>query len=179
MRLSFAFLVAFMLSSSANAEIEKIAIPVEQDMSFYLWPKLQALDGWHQDREHSFYYRANVLAPDGYTFKNAESVIYAGALYKPRIPNLNSLDALIDNDKREFELSAPGGAIREVAPISTADGERLRSFVFYPVSGGNWERVSYGEEGEYYLVFTVSSRSMSGLTAAIPAYEKLIVGYRK
>ena len=39
--------------------------------------------------------------------------------------------------------------------------------------------MSYGEEGEFYLVFTVSSRSQSGFNSAVVAYEKLIAGYRK
>ena len=140
---------------------------------------MASLDGWHQDREHSFFYSANALAPDGFTFKNAESVIYARALFKPRTPEIKSLETLIENDREDFEANVPGVSIQEVAPLSTADGQKLRSFTFFPTKDGNWERVSYGEEGEFYLVFTVSSRSQSGFNSAVVAYEKLIAGYKK
>ena len=179
MRCAYALLAVLFMSSAAFAEIEKIAIPSEKGVSFYWWPKVASLDGWRQDREHSFFYSANALAPDGFTFKNAESVIYARALFKPRTPEIKSLEALIENDRKDFETNVPGVSIQEVAPLSTADGQKLRSFTFFPTKGGNWERVSYGEEGEFYLVFTVSSRSQSGFNSAVIAYEKLIAGYRK
>lgn len=166
-------------SSTAQAEIEKIAIPAEKGFSFYWWPKLAPVDGWYQDREHSFFYSANALAPDGFTFKNAESVMYARAIYKPREPDVKSLDALIENDRKDFEANLPGVSIHEVAMLSTADGQKLRSFTFFPTTSGNWERVSYGEEGDFYLIFTISSRSLAGFNTAVAAYEKLIAGYQK
>lgn len=111
--------------------------------------------------------------------KNAETVMYAKAIYKPREPNIKSLDALIERDKKDFEANVPGISIREVALLSTADGGKLKSLTFFPKSGGNWERVSYGEEGDFYLIFTISSRSLSGFNSAVGAYEKLIASYKK
>ena len=171
--------VLFMASSVVHAEIEKTAIPAEKGFSFYWWPKLVPVNGWHQDREHSFLYGANAVAPDGFTFKNAESVMYAKAIYKPREPEVKSLDALIENDKKDFLENVPGVSIQEVETLSTSDGQKLRSFTFFPTSTGNWERVSYGEEGEFYLIFTVSSRSLAGFNSAAGAYEDLILGYKK
>jgi hypothetical protein len=179
MRIACALIAFFFMSSTVYAEIEKIAVPSEKGFSFYWWPKLAAVEGWHQDREHSILYSANALAPDGFTFKTAESVIYVSALYKPRSPEITSLDALIKNDKMDFEANVPGISVNEVAPLVTADGEKLRSFTFFPTKGGNWERVSYGEEGEFFLIFTVSSRSQSNFTSAVVAYEKFISAYKK
>ena len=77
MRIAYALIGLFLVASSAaQAEIEKIAIPGEKGFSFYWWPKLTSVDGRHQDRAHSFFYGSNALAPDGFTFKNAESVNY-------------------------------------------------------------------------------------------------------
>lgn len=180
MRLTYAIISFFlMISSAAYAEIEKIAIPAEKGFSFYWWPKLVPVDGWHQDREHSFIYSANAFAPDGYTFKNAESVIYAKAIYKPRQPETKSLEALIENDKKDFEANVPGVLIKEVTPPLTANGKKLRSFTFFPSNTGNWERVSYGEEGDFYLIFTISSRSLAGFNSSVGAYEKFISRYKK
>jgi hypothetical protein len=102
------------LSASANSEIEKVAVPCEQKLCFYWWPKLVAVKGWHHDREHSYLYTANAQAPDGYTFANAESVIYAKALYKPRIPKTTSLEMLIKDDKEQFLSRDPNIMVSEV-----------------------------------------------------------------
>lgn len=180
MRIAYSLIALFLVvSSTAQAEIEKIAISGEKGFSFYWWPKLAPVDGWHQDREHSFFYSANALAPDGFTFKNAETVMYARALFKPREPDIKSLEALIENDRKDFEANVPGVSIQEVAAHTSSDGKKFRSFTFFPTSEGNWERVSYGEEGEFYLIFTISSRSLSGFKGAVGVYEKLITGYNQ
>ena len=165
--------------STAVAEIEKFAIPSEGGISFYWWPKLPPLEGWQQDREQSFRFGVNALAPHGFTFADAETVMYAKAVYKPREPATKSLEMLIDKDKETFAARIPGITIEEVASLSTADGKKLRSITFFPRSKGNWERVSYGEEDEFYLIFTLSSRSLSGYKAAMDAYEQLIGCYKE
>lgn len=179
MRITYALLVICFMSSPVRADIEKIAIPSEKGLSVYWWPKLPPIEGWHQDQEHSFFYSVNALAPDGSTFKKAESVMYARALYKPRSSEIKSLEALIENDRKDFEENIPGVSIQEAAALSTADGQKLRSFTFFPTKEGNLERVSYGEEGEFYLIFTISSRSQSSFNSTVAAYEKLIAGYKK
>jgi len=179
MRIACALLATVFISSSAYAEIEKIAMPSEKGLSAYWWPKLAPMGGWHQDRGSSLLYGVNALAPDGFTFKNAECVMYARAPYKPRSPEIKSLEAFIESDQRDFEAKVPSVSIQEVAPLSTVDGQKFRSFTFFPTKGGNWERVSYGEEGDFYLIFTVSCRSQTGFDAAASAYEKLVVSYKK
>lgn len=180
MRIAYILTSLLLVTSSAtHAEIEKIAIPAEKGFSFYWWPKLTPVDGWHQDREHSFFYSANALAPDGFTFKNAESVMYARAVFKSREPDIKSLETLIENDRMDFEANVPGISIHEVAALYSSGGQTFRSFTFFPTRTGNWERVSYGEEGEFYLIFTISSRSLSGFNAAVGAYEKLIASYNQ
>jgi hypothetical protein len=180
MRIAYA-LIGLLLTASfpAHAEIEKIAIPGEIGLSFYWWPKLATVGGWHQNREHSFLYSANAIAPAGFTFKNAESVMYAKAIYKPREPKIKSLNALIENDRKDFEANVPNVSIHEVAALSTTDGQKVRSITFFPTSKGNWERMSYGEEREFYLIFTISSRSQAGFDTAVFAYEKLITCYQR
>jgi len=173
--------VLMLFSFPVFAEIEKRAVPCDatERICFYWWPKLPQAVGWHQDLDHSYMYSANALAPEGFTFANAETVIYAKALYKPRSPETKSLAQLVKDDKERFLKDVPGVKIAEAKTIKTADGQELQSFTFSPASEGNWERVSYGEEGEFYLIFTVSSRTKKGLESALPAYESMLRGYKE
>lgn len=177
-RLCLTVWLCLLFGSWVHAEIEKIAIPDEEGMLFYWWPKLAPVDGWHQDLQHSYHYNVNALAPEGFTFKNSGTVIYAKAIYKPRRPEITSLEQLIENDIKEFLSDFPDLKIQEAMPLTTADGRQLQSFTFFPVETGNWERVSYGEEGEYFLIFTLSSRTQAGYDSAISSYGKLIAHYQ-
>jgi hypothetical protein len=180
MRIAIVILLGFLTSVQfSHAEIEKFAIPGKKGLNLHWWPKLPVIPGWHQDREHSLRYSSNALVPDGYTFANAEAVMYARAIYKPREPGIKSLQMLIENDKQDFLANAPGITINETGSLVTADGKTLRSFTFFPKGQGNWERVSYGEEGEFYLIFSLSSRSLAGYEAAVTVYGKLIGLYKE
>jgi hypothetical protein len=180
MRLIALLLVALLLAAPAvYAEIEKIAIPGEKGMSFYWWPKLPDITGWHQDRNHSFHYSVNALAPDKATFANAETVMYAKAIFKPRDPEIKTIEMLIARDEKDFLKNVPNVKVQEIKSIATADGKQFKSFEFSPTGSGNWERVTYGEEGEFFLVFTVSSRSKAGYDLTESTYEKLIGQYKE
>lgn len=168
-----------LVSTTAFAEIEKIAIPGEKGMAFYWWPKLAPVSGWSQDKDFSFKYSINALAPTGASFANAETVMYAKAIYKPRVPNVKSLETLIENDKNDFITNVPGVTIHQAKTITTSDGKSAISLTFIPKDKGNWERVSYLEEGDFYLLFTVSSRTEPGFLATIKAYETIIAQYKE
>ena len=178
MRVLMSLIVVLIGSSGqAIAEIEKVALPCQQGFCFYWWPKLAAVEGWHHDREHSYRYSANAQAPDGYTFANAESVIYAKAFYKPRVPKTTSLEILIKEDQEQFLSRDPNITVSQVDSMVTGDGHVLKSFTFFPKEKGNWEQVSYGEEADFYLIFTVSSRTKEGFQKTLDAYEKFIKRY--
>lgn len=172
-------LLGLSVSVGANAEMEKNAVPCAQEMCFYWWPKLPPVKGWHHEREYSYSYGANAQAPDGYTFSNAESVIYAKALYKPRIPKITSLEMLIKGDKEQFVSRDPNIIISEIDPIKTGDGQILKSFTFVPKDKGNWEQVSYGEEGDFYLIFSISSRTREGFMKNQDTYKEFINRYKE
>jgi hypothetical protein len=180
MRIAWILLSACLAAFSAHAEIEKIAIPGNVGLDLFWWPKIAPAAGWHQDEKYSFHYSAKCFAPDGFTFEDAEAVIYAKAAFKPRLPKIGSLDEYIANDHTAVLESNPDVSIREEVPLSTASDRKLRSFTFFPRhEGGNWERVSYGEEGEFYLLFVISARSLAGYEAAVADYKRFIAGYRE
>ncbi|QSX30586.1 hypothetical protein JYB88_02685 [Shewanella cyperi] len=180
MRLSpLLFIALLFFAQGAQADIEKIAIPTKNGMSSYWWPKLPSVAGWHQDQDSSFRYSVNALTLDNVMFSNAETVMYAKASFKPRIPEIKSLEMLIENDKEDFLKNFPGVEIQETQSLTTADGKQFKSFTYFSKGAGNWERVTYGEEGEFFLIFTISSRSKAGYDANVRAYEKLIELYKE
>jgi hypothetical protein len=160
-------------------EIEKVGQPCETGICLAWWPKLEPINGWHHEPGPSLANGVNVQVPDGLTFSNAESVIYAKAAYKPRIPETTSLEILIKDDKEEFLKHDPSIAIAKVPPLKTMGGKALESYTFFPKVKGNWEQVSYGEEGDFYLIFTISSRSREGFLSALPVYEQYIARYKE
>lgn len=164
---------------SASAGLEKIAAVCNQKICFHWWPKLPTIEGWRHDRDYSLHYNFNALAPVGISFSIAETVMYSNAIYRPRVPDDRTLEQFIDGDTKKFRDTNPGLKIEETLPLKTGDAKVVRSFVLIPTASGQWERVSYLEEGDYYVVFVVSSRSESGLNAAMFAYEKLVANYRE
>lgn len=180
MKLSnYILLLLIVLPTPALSKIEKLADSCENKICFYWWPELPDIKGWHHEREYSFKYKCNAQAPDGYNFSNAESVIYAKALYKPRVPKTKSLKQLIKDDQKSFLSKDKTIKISKVASLITADGKKMPSYTFFPKKKGNWERVSYGEEGDFYLIFTLSSRSKAGFDKAFDTYREYIAKYRE
>src|SRR5262249_47682872 len=156
-------LVSALLAASAHAEIVKVANVdcTHKAICFYWWPKLPSLPGWHADADQNVKNGPNgvsMLVPDGTDFSHAGAVMFGEAVYRPRYewknPNSKSLDAFIADDMAATLESHKDFKIAEAEPVSTADGQKLRSFTF--VRSGECERVSYGVEGDYYLVFAIS-----------------------
>jgi hypothetical protein len=168
-----------LLAAPTCAEIEMLAAPTDRGPVYHWWPKLVVPAGWHHDRNYSFHYSLNAMAPEGVSFDDARTVMYAKVMYKPREPQIKSLDTFIERDQKSIRAKAAGLQIKESTPLSTADGKQLRSFTFFPTTEGNWEHVAYGEEGDFYLIFTISARSEEEYRAARPAFERLIGDYRE
>ena len=175
--LAFA-IVLVAASATASAEIEKVAVPADNGLKLYWWPKLPDVAGWHFDRDASHHYGFAAWAPDNFTFADAETVIYARAIYKPRDPETKSLDMLIERDKQHFLEKSPGTRVESAPSLPTADGRRFRSLAFSQSSSGTWDRAAYGEEGDFYLMFIISSRSQSGYQKAMPTFETFIARYK-
>lgn len=171
--------ILLLVSSTALPQIEKVGRVCGQGICLEWWPKLEPVKGWHHEDGASFANRANVQVPDGFTFSNAETVIYARALYKPRNPETTSLEVLIQDDRAEFLKEDSSIEVTKVSPLKTKDGKPLETYTFFPKSKGNWEEVSYGEEGDFYLIFTISSRSHAGFLASLPVYEQYIARYKE
>lgn len=172
---------------AAQAEIVKTAIPdcVNKKICFYWWPKVAPLPGWHADGRANYANGdgngINALVPDGSDFVNADVVMYAQAVLKQRYeaqnPKSKTLDAFIADDRAAIAQDHGDMQIGEAQPLTTGDGQKLRSLNYFRPS--EWERVSYGEEGGYYLLFVINAHSENGYRTGLAAYETLVRSYRK
>lgn len=174
-----AFCLSSFLAGPAFADVEKIAQLCGEQICFRWWPRVEPPDGWKQERGQSLHYNFNALAPAESDFATAEAVMYANAIYRPRVPNEKTLSAFIDSDIQNFKADNPGLVVAELPTLRTADGKTARLFLLKPTTQGQWERVAYFEEGEYYMVFVASSRTESGLLRVASAHESLITHYRE
>jgi hypothetical protein len=118
-------------SRPISAEIFKLAIPSDQGLQFYWWPRLQVPDGWVHDEGASRATGSNMLVPKGQSFAQAPAVMYGEALYKPRVPETRSLDQLISDDKRKFQAHVPGLLILPLPALKNGDGRSLRCFQLF------------------------------------------------
>ena len=168
-----------LITFPAFAEIEKIPTPCGDESCYIWWPKLPTIEGWHQDVSYSLYYGVNAQAPDGFTFRDADAAVYAKALYKPSMSDVDSLDDLMRQNKAQFSSSYPDIEITDMEALSTKDGQKLKSFAVFPKKSGGWKMISYGEEGDYYIVFTLNAHSKDDFTKALATYKKFINDYQE
>jgi hypothetical protein len=166
------------IATLASGEIEKFGNLCDAGICVYWWPKLPLVKGWHHDEAVSRKQGINALAPDGAGFQDAETVMYATAATRLN-SDARNLDEFIAADLGSFAENSSEAIVTEIEPLTTADGRKLRTFTFFPKKDGNWECVSFGEEGEYFLVFTVSSRTKQGYEQALPTFRALIGDYRE
>jgi hypothetical protein len=166
-------------SSAAHAEIEKVATPCKTGFCFHWWPKVTVPAGWAHSKDYSLHYNFNALAPDGESFKDAATVMYVNAVYRPRVADSKTLADFIKSDHRSFLDETPSLEISEAASLKSADGRVGQSWYLSPKLSGQWERVAYLEEAEYYIVFVISSRSEDDLKRNMQSFEALFSAYRE
>jgi hypothetical protein len=166
-------------TTPAPAEIAKLASICGKGICPHWWPKLAPPPGWSHDREHSFLYNLNAMAPEGQSFANADTVLYANAIYKPRVPDAATLAAFIEGDHTTFGEKSPGIVIKADETLRTKDGTPAKTWRMEPKANDQWERIAYFEEDEYYMVFVISSRTAAGLARSMPSFESLVTNYAK
>ncbi len=173
-----AFCVA-MTPAVALAEIVKTAGIGNDGIELYWWPRLPPVPGRRQDMGSSQHYMISALAPDGASFSDADAVMYGRAIYKPRMPEVKTLAAFIEQDKENVSAEHLEMRVEKLPDIVDADGRHLIVFAFKPGDAGNWEAVAYGEEGDFFLIFCVSSRTEKSYKANFGIYSTMVRNYRK
>lgn len=176
------YIVAIFLiftSIAAYAGLDKVAVPTGTGLKLMWWPKVTPPKGWHFDQGSSYYFSCNAMAPDGATFSKAETVMYAKADYKPRLPAPITLQAFVNNDMTSFKKETAKIVIVREPSLRFGKKQRCQLVFYHPAMGsqGNWEQVAYCEDGAYFLTFAVSSRTHAGLQAAMPAFRSMFSSY--
>ena len=172
-----ALFCAVLIATPGHAEMEKTATVCDKGICPHWWPKLAPPLGWVHDREHSYLYNINALAPEGKSFADAETVMYANAVYKPRVPDSRTLAEFVDGDHHSFKEKSPGLEIETDQVLRTKDGTLAKTWRMKPKSVGQWERIAYFEEDEYYMVFVISARTARGLVVSMQSFEALVASY--
>ena len=83
----------------------------------------------------------------------------------------------MEKDRRELASESPDTSITILEPVKTSDGKVLTVLQYVIPIRKQWEIVAYGEEGEFYLLFPLSSRDEAAYRAALPAYYDMLHAY--
>ena len=68
------------------------------------------------------------MAPVESDFATADAVMYANAIYRPRVPDEKTLSAFIENDIQSFNNEDQSLSVTELPPLKTADGKTVKLF---------------------------------------------------
>ncbi len=120
-----------------------------------------------------------MLLPRGRTFANAPAVMYARADFKPRVPDIHSLAEYLTHDKSDFAGESPTTVIADLPAVRAKDGKTLAMVSYVIPSRHQWELAAYGEEGEFYLLITLSASSEAGLNSAKTAFYEMLKSYKE
>lgn len=167
----------------ARAEILKLAQPGDKGLTFFVWPKLQPPNGWKSDIDASMRLGAYALEPSGRSFADAPAVIYGNVVYKPKMPEVTTLDQFIQSDQARFKSEFPNLGIAQEPQVKDGAGRFYRVFAYEPSGKGNWEVTAYGEDrdldgNDYWLVLVLSARSRQVYQSALPSFREVVRSYR-
>jgi hypothetical protein len=160
-------------ASPAHAKIEEKDMPCEEGLCHKWWPKLPEVKGWHQEDASEL--NISAMAPDGFNLKDCKTVLYGNAVHKKSVPANKTMADFIENDKKGFS----NASVTEESASNTKDGQEIKVYSFAPKDKeGKWERVGYGQEGDFYLIFANVAQTAKDLEKSKDAFKTLIESYK-
>ncbi len=172
----FVFLLAVGIHS-VRAEIIEKDVPCEMDKSgkcHHWWPKISAIEGWHEEDASEI--NLATLVQDGFKLENAPVILYANAVHKSNFPDTKSVDDFIAKDRGNSN-----SVTSDEGTMKTGDDQELRVISFFPSKQekeGKWEMVAYGNEGDFYLILAVATKSEADLKKAKDDYKTFVEAYK-
>jgi hypothetical protein len=104
--------------------------------------------------------------------------MYAKAVSAP--PQVKTLADFMADDLADFRRQYPDLRVQRGLATRDGDGHGLATVRLSPGPGGRaqWQTIAYGQEGGDYLVFSLSARDQAAHDAALPAFTRMVGGYR-
>jgi hypothetical protein len=168
------------LAPVVHAEIENVFVDASGGGRVERWwPKIAPPKGWHHDRDNSFNYNLNAVAPEGESFGSADVVLYAKAIRKAREEGVSTLEQFMARERERFLKKQRDYDIKPARGLTGRDQTAWKSATFTPRKDGNWERVFYSEDGDHWLIFVISARSKELYRKQMPTFERWVRQYRR
>lgn len=164
-------LFAALMPLTARAEVEKVEMKCEKGPCVKWFPKVTPPRAWHYDEDESAEQGVKVFAPDD---MHSDMRIYTYAIQKADKPALHTLDDVIAHEKENYKE----GRVMEGKPLSTLDGKKLRTFLYATKDEIRWDQASYGEEGQFYVVFAITTTGLYELNRYVNDYNSFVGSYR-
>lgn len=190
-RLVILLLLSVILAVPSAADIKRTVVTQckgeAAELCFYIWPKLPALPGWHQDQGLSLRYGAAFWLPDTDSKANPSPVVLvANAVaedgYETTHPELSPLDGFIADDHDRTKQDEPNATIREIARTKTADGKDLRTFVLTGLKGGHSQIIAFTEDGDrdgkFFCVLTLDTTAQEPVENQRTLFRQMVGQYR-
>ena len=173
-----AVLLGFAGRSHAAMEEVADACPGAKTVCIWHRPVVAAPPGWQRAENASTHYQANAFAPVGTDFTKAAAVMYAKAVAAP--PQAKTLADFMADDLADFRRQYPDLRVQGGLATRDGDGRGLATVRLSPAPGGKtqWETIAYGQESGDFLVFALSARDKAAHDAALPAFQRMVAGYR-
>ncbi len=168
------------LEGPAYGRVVKFVLPEGEksgELSFYWQPQLPNIEWWEYDNSASLAQKAVVFVPLGADFFSAEAVILARAVERREAccPTLGEFASF----QKERVITAGKNDIELVEKRTSTLGNNnvLRSYLFSSHKTGAVELRFYGEERNFYLVFSLKARTKKAYSRALPTYRRLLRRY--
>ena len=177
MRLIFLLLLT-LAPTVCSAETEGFGELCPSQICLWRRPIIDAPTGWERDEKFSRKNQNNSFFPTNPSF--GESLMYASSFYRPN-PNTQTLKEFIEEDRGKFIESANGtySKVVEKPDLKTGDDKPLKVLSFETTYNNRqqFDLVAYGEEGDMFLIFTLSSPSLETYNSSLPSFKAFVGGY--
>jgi hypothetical protein len=151
----FAFL-AFTVASTQSVECKILnrSDSYEKVTVSYWYPEITHPEGWVHSKKESAYSSTYTL------IKNSDESVTISAVARERsdTPGLYTLKMYVDAYVSHFAQPDVGSEVRESESIKTSNGSSMRSIYFRDRKTNNFSLEAFGEEGDYYVMFSIESR---------------------
>jgi hypothetical protein len=116
-----------------------------------------------------------VFYPDGSSWKNSVTVMYARVIYKDQAQS--TIDKVISYDVSDFLKLSKESTVSDSPGLETRDKSKSISKVFYDGANKNYETVTFIDDTKVVVILALSSRQKAEYDKALPAFKHLVGSY--